>query len=192
LSGYYYTPMRNVFVGALFALGVFLIAYRGYDRSDGIITNIAGVCAATVALCPTIPPGNPTERQTVIGYLHLVFACVAFVMLAVMALRFAKGAPTPAGLSFWKAFGYAFGVHRRGVLHDAPVGGRHVPGLRVHDPPVRSPDLPGLARLHVRVARRRDGPVDRVRPFLVRQRQEGAHRRLTAYDGEHAPAIPAG
>jgi hypothetical protein len=111
LSGYYYSPMRNVFIGALCALAVFLIAYRGYDRPDTNITNIAGVCAVGVAFCPTTPI-HPALHQEIIGDLHLTFACVAFVMLAVMALRFAKREPTPAGLSFWKALGYAFGFTR--------------------------------------------------------------------------------
>jgi hypothetical protein len=112
LSGYYYTPMRNVFVGALCGLAVFLAAYRGYDRSDSAITNGAGLAAIAAALCPTTTPDRPDLRQVIIGDLHLFFACVAFVLLAAMALRFAKREPTPAGLSFWKAFGYAFGFTR--------------------------------------------------------------------------------
>ena len=117
LSGYYYTPMRNVFVGALCGLAVFLVAYRGYDRSDTVITNGAGLAAIAAALCPTTTPDRPDLRQVIIGDLHLFFACVAFVLLAVMALRFAKREPTPAGLSFWKAFGYAFGFTRAASSH---------------------------------------------------------------------------
>ena len=112
LSGYYYTPMRNVFVSALCGLAVFLVAYRGYDRSDSVITNGAGLATIAAALCPTTTPDRPDLRQVIIGDLHLFFACVAFVLLAVMALRFAKREPTPAGLSFWQAFGYAFGFTR--------------------------------------------------------------------------------
>jgi uncharacterized membrane protein YozB (DUF420 family) len=112
LSGYYYTPMRNIFVGALCGLAVFFIAYHGYDRSDSVITNIAGVATIAVALCPTTTPNSPDLRQVIIGDLHLFFACVAFVLLAVMALRFAKREPTPPALSFWKAVGYAFGFTR--------------------------------------------------------------------------------
>jgi hypothetical protein len=32
MSAYYYTPMRNIWIGALCALGIFLIAYDGWDR----------------------------------------------------------------------------------------------------------------------------------------------------------------
>jgi len=112
LSGYYYTPMRNVFVGALCALAVFFVAYKGYDRSDSTLTNIAGLCMIAVTLCPTTTPYHPALYQVIVGDLHLFFACVAFVLLAVMALRFAKREPTPAGLSFWRALGYAFGFTR--------------------------------------------------------------------------------
>jgi hypothetical protein len=111
LSGYYYTPMRNIFVGALWGIAVFLVAYNGYDRADGIITNIAGASAFAVALCPTTP-NNPALHQVVIGDLHLAFACVAFTLLAVMALRFANHEPTPKDLPLAQALGYAFGLTR--------------------------------------------------------------------------------
>ena len=42
MSGYYYTPMRNIFVGALCAIGVFLVAYDGYDWADRTITDFTG------------------------------------------------------------------------------------------------------------------------------------------------------
>src|SRR5215469_5887569 len=42
MSGYYYTDVRNLFVGALCALGVFLIGYAGFDDWDRWLTNVAG------------------------------------------------------------------------------------------------------------------------------------------------------
>ncbi len=33
ISGYYYTDMRNVFVGSLCAIGIFLMSCRGYSDS---------------------------------------------------------------------------------------------------------------------------------------------------------------
>ena len=60
MSGYYYTGMRNIFVGALCALGVFLVAYNGYDDVDRWITNIAGASAIGVALFPTKPAPSRT------------------------------------------------------------------------------------------------------------------------------------
>ncbi len=105
ISGYYYTDMRNVFVGALCALGAFLGAYDGYDDLDRWITNIAGFCAIGVAFCPTKPtvcvagvqacPASSVAQlstgQQAAGDIHVFFAVTTFVMLGLMALRFAKG-----------------------------------------------------------------------------------------------------
>jgi hypothetical protein len=108
VSGYYYTPMRNVFVGTLCAIGVFLLSYDGYDLPDRLITDLAGLCAICVSFFPTTPSAA-TAHQVVIGDIHLGFAVTAFVALAVMSLRFAKREPTPAGLPFWPRVAYAFG-----------------------------------------------------------------------------------
>jgi hypothetical protein len=97
MSGYYYTPMRNIFVGSLCALGIFLIAYDGYDNVDRWITNVAGFCAIGVAFCPTKPSGHMATWQNVAGDFHVVFAIGTFTSLGLMALRFAKGGPTPQG-----------------------------------------------------------------------------------------------
>jgi hypothetical protein len=91
MSGYYYTPMRNIFVGALCALGVFLIAYDGYDGMDKWITNVAGFCAIGVAFCPTKPSGHMSATQSLVGDFHVVFAVCTFTALGLMALQFAKG-----------------------------------------------------------------------------------------------------
>jgi hypothetical protein len=123
ISGYYYTDMRNIFVGSLCALGVFLVAYNGYDDVDQWVTTIAGLGAIGVAFCPTKPAvcvagavtcPAPSVRQlathqTVVGDIHLGFALLAFVMLGLMALRFAKTGPTPSGLSFWGRLRYGLG-----------------------------------------------------------------------------------
>ena len=47
--------MRNIFVGALCALGVFLGAYDGYDEVDSpdYQHQLLALCAIGVAFCPT-------------------------------------------------------------------------------------------------------------------------------------------
>ena len=111
MSGYYYTDMRNIFVGTLCALGVFLAAYEGYDDVDRWITNVAGFGAIDVALCPAKPavcvggagacPASSVTRlsasQQVAGDIQLVLAAVTFIALGLMAVRFAKGGMTPPG-----------------------------------------------------------------------------------------------
>ncbi|MBO1418765.1 hypothetical protein [Streptomyces sp. FH025] len=84
MSASYYTGTRNVLVGALCALGVFLICYRFAPRDDRWSTA-AGVFALGVALCPTTP-ADPTELQHVIGVFHIAFASLLFVMLALFCL----------------------------------------------------------------------------------------------------------
>lgn len=59
ISAYYYTSMRDVFVGVLAAIGVFLFCYRGPDKQDNIVTNIAGLCAIGIGLFPTEPIYHP-------------------------------------------------------------------------------------------------------------------------------------
>jgi hypothetical protein len=85
ISSYYYTGVRNILVGALCAIGVFLITYAGYDAWDKWLTNAAGVFAIGVAFCPTTP-ANPSSSARVIGYFHLTFAGLLFSTLAVIAL----------------------------------------------------------------------------------------------------------
>lgn len=59
ISAYYYTSMRDVFVGTLAAIGVFLFCYRGPDTQDNVLTNIAGACAVAIGLLPTEPEYHP-------------------------------------------------------------------------------------------------------------------------------------
>ena len=80
ISSYYYTEMRDVFVGSLAAIGVFLICYR-FRRLDNVLSNIAGVMAIGVALFPATPP-DPTHMEILVGRAHGVFAGVLFGLLA--------------------------------------------------------------------------------------------------------------
>ena len=107
MSAYYYTDTRNLFVGALCALGVFLISYAGFDDWDRWLTNVAGGGAILVAFLPTKPAvcANRartclapavralSDEQSWVGNFHLAFAAITFVALGCMALRFAKTKP---------------------------------------------------------------------------------------------------
>ena len=72
MSAYYQSVMRDVFVGSLWAIGIFLICYR-YDHLDDIASTIAGVAAILVALFPNPP-------------VHQASAACFFVILALMAI----------------------------------------------------------------------------------------------------------
>lgn len=85
ISSYYHTAMRDVFVGFLFAIGSFLFAYQGYDRTDNIAGNLACVFAIGVAVFPTTPAGQ--DESLAISNLHQVFAGLFFLTLAFFSLH---------------------------------------------------------------------------------------------------------
>jgi len=72
MSAYYQSVMRDVFVGSLWAIGIFLICYR-YDHLDDLASTIAGASAIVVALFPNPP-------------VHQLSAACFFVILALMAI----------------------------------------------------------------------------------------------------------
>jgi hypothetical protein len=84
ISGVYYTSMRDVFVGSLSAVGVFLIFYRT-SRAADILGTIAGLAAIAVALFPTKPDAvdlmvESTDSPSRI--VHAIAAAVLFLSLA--------------------------------------------------------------------------------------------------------------
>jgi len=85
ISAYYYSVMRDVFVGSLWVIGIFLICYR-YALLDDIVSTLAGICAIGVALFPTPPDMDATQQQTAIGLAHASFASCFFLILALMAI----------------------------------------------------------------------------------------------------------
>lgn len=86
VSDYYYTVMRDVLVGSLCAIAVFLFSYRGYEPADNRAAMLASVCAAGVALCPTTPAAGATPAERAVGALHVAFAAVFFLTLAYFSL----------------------------------------------------------------------------------------------------------
>jgi hypothetical protein len=86
LSSYYHTGTRDIFVGALWAIGFFLLSYRGYAPIDNITGNLAFVFALGVSLFPTAPDLNPSPTATLIGYFHMGFAGLFFFTLIFFSL----------------------------------------------------------------------------------------------------------
>lgn len=59
LSAYYYSGMRELFVGTLFAIAIFLVTYKVMEVNlDNTLSIFAGIAAVGVALFPT---GRPTK-----------------------------------------------------------------------------------------------------------------------------------
>lgn len=94
ISHYYYTPMRDVFVGVLFCVGLFMCFYTGYSKKENIITNVAGVSAFLVALLPTKNDdavvsslGSGIIDPNGIGSLHYIAAGLLFGCMTYMCFR---------------------------------------------------------------------------------------------------------
>jgi hypothetical protein len=86
ISAYYYTGMRNLFVGSLCAISMFMLCTRGYDWMDEIAGIFSAVCSIGVAFFPTSPAIGATRRQVIIGDVHYIFAAVLFLTLAFFCL----------------------------------------------------------------------------------------------------------
>ena len=146
----------------------------------GLITDVAGLCAICIACFPTTPAHQPTARQVLIGDLHLTFACSAFVLLSVMAFRFAKRQPTPAGLTWWRRVQYALGFTGPGESQAPAVGAGRLPRQRGRDPGLHHPGLPALGPATYSLLVLETDHAGVLRPVLVREGQEDPFRRLTA------------
>lgn len=94
ISYYYYTDLRGVLVGSLWAIGVFHLSARGYDDLDAITGRLACGLAIGVSLFPTSPWPNPTFEQEIIGDVHWTLAALLFLTLAFFCLAlFTKTSP---------------------------------------------------------------------------------------------------
>jgi hypothetical protein len=80
ISDYYGTAMRDVFVGLLFAIGLFLFSYRGFDAKDNRAGNLACGFAVGVALFPT------TSATPWVHNAHYLFAAGLFLTLSYFSL----------------------------------------------------------------------------------------------------------
>jgi hypothetical protein len=90
MSGSYFTHMRNVFVGSMCAIGVFLIGYR---RSvvDNRMSTLAGIFALLVAMFPTSHAGDGTADHWQ-PRLHTAAAVALLILLGLFCVwRFPMG-----------------------------------------------------------------------------------------------------
>ncbi|NND96815.1 MAG: hypothetical protein HKN47_05740 [Pirellulaceae bacterium] len=84
ISAFYHTAMRDVFVGAVFAIGLCLYAYKGYNNLENTCLTVAGLFLFGVALAPTTaPPGNPNWDLPVV---HNICAVAFFGLIAVVCI----------------------------------------------------------------------------------------------------------
>lgn len=102
ISAYYHSVMRNIFVGLLCAIALFLFTYTGYDSTDSTAGNIGCLFALGVAFFPTSYSGTlicGIEMYTkagIISTIHFTSAAGLFLTLAYFSIcRFTKTTKEP-------------------------------------------------------------------------------------------------
>lgn len=123
LSSYYYSGVRELFVGALSAIGIFLVTYKVAESSlDNTLSLLAGAAVVVVALFPTarsedavaLTPMQDRLGESVVETIHFVAAAVFIGSLAVISYFFGKreGARPPLegkrrSRRFWRLYHWA-------------------------------------------------------------------------------------
>jgi len=79
MSAYYNTSLRDLFVGAIVSVGVFLYLYKGFSRKENWALNLAGGFAVGLAM---IPSSAPEPWST----LHHVCAVSLFLSIAYVSV----------------------------------------------------------------------------------------------------------
>jgi hypothetical protein len=92
ISLYYHSQMRDLFVGALCAIALFLFFYKGYSKWDNRAANLAAFFALGIAFFPTVTEGPPDW----VAYIHFISASLFFITLSCFSIfLFTKKNPHP-------------------------------------------------------------------------------------------------
>lgn len=88
ISHYYYTTMGHVFVGVLYAVGLFLCLYKGDNLAEVIATRLAGICVVSVALMPTSKDisgccAYAYSPNALFEWLHMMFAALFLLTMSI-------------------------------------------------------------------------------------------------------------
>ena len=103
VSHYYYSVMHFAFVCILCVLGGFLITYKGKDKWESRLSNLAGFCAFGIAAFPTrfegfLPAEDGINQYLQLmqevthfwGSMHFGFAGLLFTCFIIFCLYFFK------------------------------------------------------------------------------------------------------
>ncbi|HPS58642.1 MAG TPA: hypothetical protein PK514_11105 [Spirochaetota bacterium] len=93
VSMYYYSNMRDFFIGLMAVVSLFLVTYKGYCLVDNIVTTSSGVMGLLLALFPCMQSKDATElvgifmlKQGTSEYIHVTSAAVFFILLALNSI----------------------------------------------------------------------------------------------------------
>lgn len=95
---------RDIFVGFLFAISAFLLAYNGRSRLQMLLSKVAATAAMGIAMFPCSCEGHPE----IIPYVHGISAAVMFFILAGFCYTFFRRALDKGHIQAkWRAGIYA-------------------------------------------------------------------------------------
>jgi hypothetical protein len=106
ISAYYHTGMRDVFVGILWAIGIFLLSYKGYDCLDRIVSVLGCIFAVGITLFPV---GTGLAGKVHLACAFLFFSTLIFFSLVLFPKTNPKKTPTTRKLQrniVYKICGY--------------------------------------------------------------------------------------
>jgi len=85
--------MRDLFVGILSGVALFLLSYRGYEQIDDIVANMSGLFALGMILFPTAMYSGKVVRvgmflitDNISETIHLAFSALFFLALSFNSL----------------------------------------------------------------------------------------------------------
>jgi hypothetical protein len=85
ISAYYHSNMRDVFVGLLVGVSLFLMTYKGYERRDTLMAIASGIAGLGIAIFPC---SSRVEPSAAVGMFQLVPPIAEYVHYGSSALFF--------------------------------------------------------------------------------------------------------
>ena len=82
MSAYYYTGMRDLLVGIICGICLFLFCYHGYKWYDSLTSKLAGLFGLGIVFFPTSPTN---DKSDIISILHYVTSGIFLFILAFMS-----------------------------------------------------------------------------------------------------------
>lgn len=88
-ASYYETgPSQSIFIGFLFAIAAFLLAYNGFSKTEMLLSKFAAVAALGVALFPC----GCDSHIEIVPYVHWISATTMFLILVYFCYAFRQRA----------------------------------------------------------------------------------------------------
>lgn len=85
VSGYYHTAAGNILVGAMCAIGVFMLYYN-FAPIDNWVSNVTGVSAIIAGIVPTARFSDAKGLVFTASVVHLISSAILFITLAIFSL----------------------------------------------------------------------------------------------------------